>query len=47
MAEIKITIEESGEPITGLVITDFEGLPFEIVSCTEVEPGVYLFVKED
>lgn len=47
MAEIRITIEESGEPITDLAIADFDGLPFEFISCTEIEPGVYEFQKEE
>ena len=47
MSEIKITIEESGEPVTGLTTEDFESLPFEWTEVQEIEPGVYASVEED
>ena len=47
MAEIKITIEENGEPITGLTIEDFDNLPSDWVDIKEIEPGVYEPITED
>jgi hypothetical protein len=46
MAKIKITIEESGEPVTGLTAEDFESLPFDWTDIVEVEPGVYASLEE-
>ena len=47
MGQIKIIIEESGKPITGLNITDFENVPSGWTDIEEIEPGVYIPVIKD
>jgi len=40
---ITITVQSGNEPVTGLIIADFETFPLACHVLTEIEPGVYLF----